>query len=176
MLKLILAIGGALIVFTMIITLIICRCKLNSRRNQLKERRSRSRSTDGHRMSRQRRRRRVAHDAIGQYEETVFGAVGDRHAELRGNYRSLVINPYEYADLYLPGDVHADLHNDEVSLSYEDVRVPSDFPSVVLHSQCPAKNLRYHVDEPVPSTSYDTHDMQPCYLQILSNEKYHSNN
>ena len=91
---------------------------------------------------------------------------------MRGNYRSLVISQYEYADLYLPGDVHADLHADDESPSYEDMRVSlSDFPDVRLPLQCSAKNLCCQIDEPVASTSNDAQDTQPCYLKIVPNER-----
>ena len=91
------------------------------------------------------------------YEGTVWDQA-NREA-IRGRYASIIQDPYAYNDLYLPGDVHTDLHA-SVSLSYDDVRLPENPQTMKDYSTKPcAANL----DQ--PSTS--GRQSQPYYLTML---------
>ena len=98
------------------------------------------------------------------FNETSFyeGTVWDQanREGIRGRYASIIQDPYAYNDLYLPGDVHTDLHA-SVSLSYDDVRLPKNFQTMKDNSMKPrAANL----DQ---SSSSDDRQSQPYYLTML---------
>ena len=85
--------------------------KRNQRRQKLRKRKQKKRNT---------RRTRAQIVQQGEtYEETVFQSTS--RAEARGNYASLIADPYAYNDLWLPGDSHVN-PNREISWSYDDIR------------------------------------------------------
>ena len=93
------------------------------------------------------------------YEETVWDQA-NREA-IRGRYASIIEGPYAYNDLYLPGDVHTDLHA-SVSLSYDNVRLPGNSRTIKDNSTKPrAANL----DQ---LSSSDDKQSQPYYLTMLT--------
>ena len=122
------------------------------------QRRSAAKRRSASRRSASRRRSETAFNETSFYEGTVFD--GANRNDIRGRYASIIQDPYAYNDLYLPGDVHTDLHA-SLSLSYDDVRLPENPPPMTDSFVQPCA-----ANEDQPSTSDDRVN-QPYYLTML---------
>ena len=94
------------VAFSMILGVAVTIVCIKRTRNQKTNRQQRNKRKSP--VTRRRNRRRPI-QRTGTYDETIFQSTRDR-AEARGDYTSIIADPYGYNDLWLPGDVHIDVH------------------------------------------------------------------